>query len=149
MAPFILRSRRELDGLTATLAVVTLVAGVCFLLVPSEAAFPASNHPAEGMLTVLLTSTKQVALQHNMVPSLHVGLSAVCALAYATRAKTAGKVLLGTWTAGIAASTLFIHQHHILDVVTGLCLAWMGKRLIYDRWLRSSCCLLPPEDGHA
>src|SRR4051812_21696325 len=37
--PFVLRTRRELEALTATLAVVTGVAAVCFLLVPAEPAF--------------------------------------------------------------------------------------------------------------
>jgi membrane-associated phospholipid phosphatase len=138
MAPFVLRSRREVDGLALTLAAVIVVAGVGFLLVPAEAAFPpVGTHAEREVLGALLVFAKRVALRYNMVPSLHVALGAACALAYATRAGTVGKVLLGTWTAGIAASTLLIHQHHLIDVATGLALAWGGHHFIYERWLRT------------
>ena len=39
-APFILRSGQELHALASVLAAVILVAGVCFLLLPAEAAYP-------------------------------------------------------------------------------------------------------------
>ena len=39
-APFILRSRRELEALAVSLAVVTAVAGISFLLLPAELAYP-------------------------------------------------------------------------------------------------------------
>lgn len=39
-APFVLRTRRQLRALTVTLAAVTFCAGICFLLLPAELAFP-------------------------------------------------------------------------------------------------------------
>lgn len=41
MAPFILRTTRELQALTWTHAGATLIAGVCFFLLPAELAYPA------------------------------------------------------------------------------------------------------------
>jgi membrane-associated phospholipid phosphatase len=137
LAPFVLRSRRELNGLMVSMATVILVAGICFVLIPSEPAFPdRSETSQEHLLGMLLIGAKQVALRHNMVPSLHVALSALCALAFATRAWTLGKALLTIWVGLIALSTLLIHQHHVVDVVTGFALAWAGKRFIYDHWLQ-------------
>jgi membrane-associated phospholipid phosphatase len=47
-------------------------------------------------------------------------------LAYGTHTRSAwGKVLWGLWLLGIASSTLLIHQHHLLDVVSGLGLAFL------------------------
>jgi membrane-associated phospholipid phosphatase len=149
MAPFILRSKPELQALTATLAGATFVAGIGFLLFPSEPAYPGWPHSGEaGVLNPLLTIATRVALRHNMAPSLHVGLSAVCVLAFVSRAGATGKALLAVWMTVIAASTLLIHQHHIVDVLTGLAVAWAGKRWIYDCWLGASNLWSPPDERH-
>jgi membrane-associated phospholipid phosphatase len=129
-APFILRSRRELQALAVSLAAITAVAGVCFLLVPAELAYPSGD---PGPWSGLFALAREMALPYNLVPSLHVALSGLCLAAYATRCGTAGKTFLAAWTAAIALSTLLTHQHHVLDVATGLVLAVAGKRFIYDR----------------
>jgi hypothetical protein len=131
-AAFILRSRRELNALTLSMAVMTGVAGIGFLLFPAEAAFPEDD---PGAWSGLFAVARGMALRHNMVPSLHVAMGCVCLAAYATRCGPAGKCLLAAWGAAIAIGTLFTHQHHVIDVVTGLALAAAGKRFIYDRWL--------------
>jgi hypothetical protein len=128
-APFILRSRRELQALALSLVVVTAVAGVSFLLFPAELAYPPCD---PGAWSALFTIARELALTYNMVPSLHVAMSCIGLAAYATHGGPAGKALLGTWAATIALSTLLTHQHHLLDVVTGLGLAAAGKRFIYD-----------------
>jgi membrane-associated phospholipid phosphatase len=132
LPPFVLRTRRELDALAATMAAVMLAAGVVFLLVPAAPAFPP---PADmGAWGPPVRFIKWVALAHNLLPSLHVALSVVCVFVYARRAAAAGKALLWLWAAVIAASTLFLHQHYLLDVLTGAALGWAGVRGVYDRW---------------
>jgi len=54
-----------------------------------------------------------------MVPSLHVALSVCCIGAYSRHASPLGRRLLWTWAVAIALSTLFTHQHHVIDVITG------------------------------
>jgi hypothetical protein len=130
-APFILRSRRELEALALTLAWVTAVAGVGFLLVPAEPAYPIRD---PGAWSGLFQVARAMALRYNMVPSLHVALSCACLAAYGTSRGGAGKLLLATWGVAIALATLLTHQHHLLDVATGLLLAMAGKCFIYDRW---------------
>jgi membrane-associated phospholipid phosphatase len=126
-----------LSALAATLAAVTLVAGVCFLLLPAEPAFPADESRQHGeVLGALFALARRVALHYNMVPSLHVAMSAVCVAAFAGRAGRFGKVLLWSWAGVIAASTLLTHQHHLVDVVTGFALAWCGTHFIFRRWLK-------------
>ena len=137
IAPFVLRTRQELHALTAALAVVIFVAGLSFLAVPCELGFPPVPRSAdEGVLIKLCAWARWMALPHNMVPSLHVALSAVCLAAYAEPAGPVGKLLLAAWAALIALSTVLTHQHHLLDVATGLALAWAGQHFIYNRWLR-------------
>jgi membrane-associated phospholipid phosphatase len=132
-APFILRSRRELEALALSLAVVTAVAGISFLLWPAELAYPRRD---PGAWSAIFAFARQIALPYNLVPSLHVAMSCIGLAAYATHCGTVGKALLGTWAAAIALSALLTHQHHLLDVVTGLILAVVGKRFIYDYWRR-------------
>jgi membrane-associated phospholipid phosphatase len=130
LAPFILRSRGQIIALNTTMAAVTLAAGVCFLICPGEAAF----HDTEemGPWTGLVSFARQVALTWNFMPSLHVALSGVCVLAYVERAGALGKVVLWTWSAIISISTLLLHQHYVVDVITGYLLAWAGAR--WGRW---------------
>jgi membrane-associated phospholipid phosphatase len=141
MAGFVLRTRREVRALAWTLSGVILVAGVCFLLLPVENAFPPP--PSDmGIWTGLVRAAKWVALEHNLLPSLHVALSTVCLTVYARQARPAGRVLLWSWAAVIALSTLLLHQHYVLDVVTGFALGFAGVRLGYDRLLAAG-----PRDG--
>ena len=49
LAPFILRDRAEIRGLTLALAIVTELPGACFLLAPAEPAYPPQDY-ARGSL---------------------------------------------------------------------------------------------------
>src|SRR5688572_7267340 len=67
---FILRTQRELHALAVTLAAVIFLAGVFFLLIPVEIAFPLPGDM--GAWEGLVRAAKQVACENNMLPSLHV-----------------------------------------------------------------------------
>jgi membrane-associated phospholipid phosphatase len=132
LAPFVLRDIRELQALALSLFAVTAVAGVGFLLFPAELAY-APRDP--GGWSVLFAVARKMALRdYNLVPSLHVAMSSLCLAAYATHCGLLGKILLGSWAALIALSTLLTHQHHTADVVAGLALAVIGKQFVYDYW---------------
>jgi membrane-associated phospholipid phosphatase len=132
-APFVLRSLRELQALALSLVVATGVAGVGFLLVPAELAYPCCD--PDGWST-LFAVARELALPYNLVPSLHVAMGCICLAAYATRCGAVGKALLATCAAAICLSTVLTHQHHLLDVATGLVLAMGCKRLVYDTCVR-------------
>jgi membrane-associated phospholipid phosphatase len=131
-AAFILRSRRELRALAVTLAAVILIAGVCFLVLPADNALPPPPEDL-GVWTGLVHGAKQIALEHNMLPSLHVALSVVCLAIYARRARPLGRLLLWLWASVISLSTLLLHQHYLLDVAAGFALGLAGVYLVYDR----------------
>ena len=73
---------------------------------------------------------------YNLAPSLHVALSVACIAMYTSYAERRGTIALWLWACAIAASTMLLHQHHVVDVVTGWTLGWLGKRLIFERWSR-------------
>jgi membrane-associated phospholipid phosphatase len=132
LGPFILRSRDEIRGLTLTLAIVTALAGFGFLLIPAEPAYPPQD---SGSWEPWYAWNRRIVLTYNMLPSLHVALSVVTLSAYSLRRGFVGKGLLAAWGTAIAFSTLLTHQHHVLDVVTGLILGWGGYVVVYRRWL--------------
>jgi membrane-associated phospholipid phosphatase len=130
-APFVLRTRPALRALTLALAAVIGTAGVGFLLVPAELAYPP---PAGlGAWAGLFHFADRMNLDYNLVPSLHVALGVVCVAAYAGQAPPAGAALLWGWAGALAVSTVLTHQHHLVDAVTGFGLGLAGDRLVYRR----------------
>jgi hypothetical protein len=124
--PFIIRERREFTALILGLAISILLGGIGFLLLPARAAFPP---PGElGVWTGLFHLADRLNLDHNMVPSLHVALSVACVAAFSRRANKPGRFALWWWAAGISASTLLTHQHHVLDVVIGWVVGVVGDQ---------------------
>ncbi|HXJ60030.1 MAG TPA: phosphatase PAP2 family protein [Verrucomicrobiae bacterium] len=124
--PFIIRERREFTALILALALATVVAGIGFLLVPARAAFAP---PGElGIWAGLFRFADQLNLDYNMVPSLHVTFSVACVKGFARHASRVGRILLWTWAAAIALSTVLTHQHHLVDVVTGWVLGLCSYR---------------------
>ncbi len=133
LSPFILRTRREVRALVRTLALVIAAGGIGFLLFPAELAFAPPGEGELGAWAGLYHLADALNLTYNLVPSLHVAMSVVCVAIFAPRAPEAGKLLLWSWAILIAASTLLIHQHHLLDVVTGWLLALVGVRAVFRR----------------
>jgi len=133
LAPFILRTRREVRALVCTLALVIAAGGMGFLLFPAELAFAPPSEGELGPWADLYHLADALNLTYNLVPSLHVAMSVVCVAIFSPRAPEAGKLLLWSWAVLIAASTLLIHQHHLLDVVTGWLLALVGVKAIFQR----------------
>ena len=127
-APFILRQRNEFLTLAITLDVIILAGGAGFLLIPAQLAFAPPTDL--GAFPGLFRFADRLNLTYNLVPSLHVALSVACIATYAARTGTIGKVLLWIWGLAISASTLFTHQHHVLDVVTGWIVALIVFRLL-------------------
>ncbi len=107
----------------------TLAAGLAFLLVPGQLGFPRIAPAGDGLLTPLYEQLFAVDLPHNLVPSLHVAFSALILLAL-IGAAAALRWLWWPWLGLICASTLFVHQHHLLDVFAGLALALACHHLI-------------------
>ena len=133
MAPFVLRSPRKLMALGATHATIVAAAGIGFLMLPADVAYPASVGSDRGVTAALYRFADWLNLDYNLLPSLHVAFIVSCVAVYAPRANRAGKVLMWSWAIAVALSTIFTHFHHVLDAVTGFALGIAGARLVYDR----------------
>ncbi|SIR60927.1 hypothetical protein SAMN05880592_1394 [Bosea sp. TND4EK4] len=109
---------------------VLIVASACFVLFPAELGFTRSL-PDEAPYRQIFTWLFAMDRPNNLVPSLHVALSTLCIVAFAEAiVSPVGRFALWVWLGMIAAATVLVHQHHLLDVASGFALA-CGVR----RWL--------------
>jgi membrane-associated phospholipid phosphatase len=123
----------ELQALGKRLLVGSLLSSLAFLVIPSHLGF-ARVIPNDPFYKVIFTGLFAVDQPHNMVPSLHVVFSALISFALldASKAWIPKFAWLG-WLILIVASTLLVHQHHLLDGFTGLAVALVLHRLIKKR----------------
>jgi hypothetical protein len=135
MAPFVLRTPRELTALAVSLAVEIGVAGIGFLLFPADNFLPT---PGEmGGWSPLVRFAKWLALDYNLAPSLHVALGMLCAAVYARRATLRCRAALWLWAGVIGLCAFLLHQHYVIDIVTGYLLAFVVLHRVYDRLSRT------------
>jgi membrane-associated phospholipid phosphatase len=135
--PFILRTRQEFRAAIAMLAVTIGIAGVCFLLIPAELAYPPVLETQLGIWAGAYHIADALNLTYNLVPSLHVALTVACVAAFARHARVMTKALLWAWALAITLSTLLTHQHHLVDAVSGWVLGLLCFRFVYLRWIRN------------
>ena len=134
MAPFVLRSPRRLMALGATHAAIVFVAGVGFLLVPAELAYPSAiGFHDQGITAALYRFADWLNLDYNLLPSLHVALTVSCVAVYGSRASRTGRLVMWSWVTAVALSTIFTHFHHVLDAVSGFALGVAGAHVVYGR----------------
>ena len=134
-APFILRTRPEMHGLVLVWSVMTLIGGILFLIIPFEPGFPQPDSSRMGIWKGMYEFADNANLRYNCCPSLHVAWAVATLDIYARSAGRTGKILIWLWAAGVSLSTLFLHQHHVIDVIGGLILGLWGSRVLYQRLL--------------
>jgi membrane-associated phospholipid phosphatase len=131
VAPFILRARPEMNALALVWFLMTLVGGVFFFIIPFDPGFSLPDSSQMGMWRGMFEFADNANLRFNCCPSLHVAWGVATLDVYARSAARTTRVLLWSWAAGLSLSTLVLHQHHVIDVVGGLVLAFWGSRVLY------------------
>ncbi len=132
------RERARSEALAAILGLVA--AAIIWLLLPARLGFervlPVGYETLYGVIFAL-------DAPHNLVPSLHVVFSTIAVLACGQNAPRLARLGLWIWLTGIAASTLLTHQHHVLDVVTGLLVAFACRSLALRWTMRMRVSFMP------
>ena len=127
LPPFLLDAS-HLKSLGKQLVLSTVLAGMIFLLLPSQLGFERISLD-DALYGGLFAQLFTIDLPHNLVPSLHVIFSAIIALSISEGIdKPVARLLLWVWLASLCLSTLLVHQHHLLDVATGLLIAFAFNR---------------------
>lgn len=127
LPPFFM-SPEQLEKLGSQLVTATIVTGVIFLLIPTKLGFERIA-PDSLLYQQIFEYIFSIDLPHNMLPSLHVTYSSLFLL-YLSDAVKKLVVFWMTWLILLCLSTLFVHQHHLLDILTGLLIAFIMKYMI-------------------
>jgi len=130
LTPFMLRTWREIVPLCLVMTGETVICAVFFLLLPVDLGYAA--HGDSGAWGRFCDGVSTVSLRYNNLPSLHVAFAFTAAMAFGARCGPTGRRLFLIWAGSIAASTLLIHEHHVVDVAAGIILA-LAMRGVYRR----------------
>ena len=136
LLPLFHMERDALHGLAKQSIIALLVAGAIFLIMPGELGFP--ERPVQGFHAPVFETMRATDTPYNLVPSLHVTFAALLILGSSETAPTELKFFYWSWLALMAVATMLVHQHHALDVLSGLLLAVI---------LRKAMPLTPPAAG--
>src|SRR5262249_53307165 len=118
-----------------------------FLLLPAQLAYEKGDDP--GLWQALFDWNRHIVLNYNLVPSLHVAMSAVALAAYARGRGLLGKALLAAWGMAIALSTLLVHEHHVVAVAAGALLGWWGYVMVFLPRLARAQQIVPSSPASA
>lgn len=145
LVPMFLFERAQVFAIGRAFASVTLIGGLCFLLMPGVAGFPRPDYADEPGLQALAFRILYLADNvHNVMPSLHVAYCTLVILAI--QAQLPGRRirwLFWGWLLLITSSTVLVHQHHLIDVPTGFILGYGGYRL-FLRWSPAAATTAEP-----
>ncbi|HEX3071047.1 MAG TPA: Ser/Thr and Tyr protein phosphatase [Thermoanaerobaculia bacterium] len=106
----------------------TLISAGFFLILPAELGF-VRVLPASAPYRGLFAGIFGIDHPFNLVPSLHVIYTTAITMACADFARAPVRFGLLLWLAVVVASTLFVHQHHLLDVAAALAIVWYLRRV--------------------
>lgn len=133
MLPPLFMRASDMPLLGKRMLVATLSGCLIFLLLPARLGFERVV-PGDGLYRAVFGGLFQADGPHNLVPSLHVTYASLCILSFQAAAREwRTRAAWGLWLVTIMASTVLVHQHHLLDVVSGLGLAAVIRVWIPER----------------
>jgi len=122
LPPFFLKAE-HMSELGRQLIGATIFCGIVFLLMPAELGFDRVV-PEDPFYSAIFARIFELDLPHNLVPSLHVAFSALILITLLNYVLSpVAKVIFGVWLVLICSSTVLVHQHHLIDVISGLLVA--------------------------
>ena len=102
-----------------------LISAALFLLIPAELGF---RREVPHSYAAIYAGMFSIDRPYNLVPSLHVIWSTAITLACADFARPAMRIVLLAWLCVIVASTVLVHQHHLIDVIAALAIVFFLRR---------------------
>ncbi|MEM7234863.1 MAG: phosphatase PAP2 family protein, partial [Planctomycetota bacterium] len=122
---FLVKTRDELDLLTRRIAVLYVVSAIVFVAIPLQVAF---TRPTVDGVTGWHLSKLDIDPPFNQFPSLHVSLLFPIWSVLRARLRGIAVIALGLALALVAVSTVFVYQHHSIDVIGGAILGALVLR---------------------
>ncbi len=132
----IIKNPLKIRAIAISLIASSAIASVFFLLFPAELGFSRIEN-IQGY-EFWYDALHWLDHPHNLVPSLHITFSALSAYVISTEIGSVFlKLTFLTWFLLICSSIVLVHQHHIIDIVSGFVLAVLVKFAVYDKLILS------------
>ena len=128
----LVKTPNKIKALCLAMTFSSIVAAVVFVIFPSELGFSRAEN-IEGY-EAIFNWLHLVDKPHNLFPSLHITFTALAS--YVMISVTQSRLFHASiivWAVMIAFSVVLVHQHHLIDVLTGGILGWVAIRLVYIR----------------
>ncbi len=153
---FLCRGRAQLHTHAARIALAIAISAAFFLLFPLRYGWP---RPAVGgFLGILFAPLNAMDLPYNLCPSLHISLRTILWRVYGRRLHEhrTWRLACGGWFFLIGVSTLFVYQHHVIDLLGGYavglfccwCLPAADRAASFHRGVIHPLPLLPCTTSH-
>jgi len=130
LLPLLHCHRNGLLLLAKRMAVAIPVAGIIFLLLPTQLGF--ARQATTSVFTPFYDLLYTLDRPHNLFPSLHVTLSTLVITALLRQLNAILLWLYIAWLLLLYLSVLLVHQHHVLDIAGGILLAMLVVRWVPD-----------------
>ena len=131
IAPWLMKSKAELNQYTKGLLAVSLAGFVFFLLYPTAIVRPKDLQPANFLYRTLI----QIDEESNVFPSLHSAFAvfhaACCCVVFRTSAGKIESMVFQGLGVGHNCEILLTKQHVVLDAVAGAALGFAGFAFFY------------------
>jgi membrane-associated phospholipid phosphatase len=128
----IIKNSLKIKAIAISLISSSAIASVFFLLFPAELGFSRTEN-IQGY-EFWYNALHWLDHPHNLVPSLHITFSALSAYVISTEMGSVFlKLIFLLWFLLICSSIVLVHQHHLIDIVSGFVLAVLVKFAVYDK----------------
>lgn len=139
LVPVFVLNTKALKRLASELIIATIIAALIFLLIPCHLGFTRVL-PEQPFYHLLYSQLFNIDYPYNLVPSLHVVYAATIVFIITTNTKKYLSYLFYLWLIGLTSSTILVHQHHLLDVITGFGLSLLVHKIIGRYYEKDYCC---------
>lgn len=133
----VVRQPEQIRRTVSAYLMIWIIAYVCFLLYPTVAPHAAKIREQDFFGWVLGSIIYSCDVPYNCFPSLHVAHSFVSALTCYRVHRGVGIAAVG-WAFLIGISTLYTKQHYILDVISGIFLAYIAYLIFLRSYPREA-----------
>ncbi|WP_127718392.1 phosphatase PAP2 family protein [Halobacteriovorax sp. HLS] len=132
ISAFVIKDVSAIKGYCLGIVAGALAAGVIFYFFPGNLGFVRQEVPGYESIYRAMFEIDQ---PHNLFPSLHITYSSISI--WTMIEQTRNKVfhfILWLWLILISMSVVFVHQHHLFDIVSGYILAIIVFKLVVTRY---------------
>ena len=122
------KTKVDLQNLSVQMVVCAIIAAFVFVASPGELGYDRSEDT--GLFRPIYDLLFSLDKPTNLYPSLHIAFSYLATWSVLGQTRSAiFKLLFLIWFVGICCSVVLVHQHHLFDIVTGLALGMVARKV--------------------